>query len=283
MDSLVSVEWLAAEMAACDLRIVDASKHLPEAGRDARAEYEEGHIPGAVFLNLEDLVDPAAPVENTMPSPERFASRMQALGLGDGSRIVLYDDSAVKTSARAWFMLRMFGAHNIAILDGGLAAWIAAGQPLARGVETRRERHFTAWSDPAQLRSKAQVLANIANKAEQVIDARGAARFTGATPESRPGLAPGHIPGSRNVPYTALYQSDGRFKPPAELRATFVAAGVDLARPVVTSCGSGVTACVVAFALHLIGKDDVALYDGSWAEWGSDPATPKALGNAVAA
>ena len=283
MESLVSVDWLAGEIGACDLRIVDASKHLPEAGRDARAEYEDGHIPGAVFMNLDDLVDPAAPIENTLPLPDGFASRMEALGIGDGSRIVLYDDSAVKTSARAWFMLRMFGAHHVAILDGGLQAWIAAGQPLDKGVETRRHRHFTAWSDPAQVRSKAQVLANIASKAEQVIDARGAARFTGAVPESRPGLASGHIPGSLNVPYTALYNSDGTFKSPADLRAVFAAAGVDLSRPVITSCGSGVTACVVAFALHLIGKDDVALYDGSWSEWGADPALPKAVGAAVPA
>jgi len=280
MESLVSVDWLAGEIGACDLRIVDASKHLPEAGRDARAEYEDGHIPGAVFMNLDDLVDPAAPIENTLPLPDGFASRMEALGIGDGSRIVLYDDSAVKTSARAWFMLRMFGAHHVAILDGGLQAWIAAGQPLDKGVETRRHRHFTAWSDPAQVRSKAQVLANIASKAEQVIDARGAPRFTGAVPESRPGLASGHIPGSLNVPYTALYNSDGTFKSPADLRAVFAAAGVDLSRPVITSCGSGVTACVVAFALHLIGKDDVALYDGSWSEWGADPATPKETGPA---
>ena len=283
MESLVSVDWLAGEIGACDLRIVDASKHLPEAGRDARAEYEDGHIPGAVFMNLDDLVDPAAPIENTLPLPDGFATRMEALGIGDGSRIVLYDDSAVKTSARAWFMLRMFGAHHVAILDGGLQAWIAAGQPLDKGVETRRHRHFTAWSDPAQVRSKAQVLANIASKAEQVIDARGAPRFTGAVPESRPGLASGHIPGSLNVPYTALYNSDGTFKSPADLRAVFAAAGVDLSRPVITSCGSGVTACVVAFALHLIGKDDVALYDGSWSEWGADPALPKAVGAAVPA
>jgi thiosulfate/3-mercaptopyruvate sulfurtransferase len=281
MDSLVSVEWLAGEMGASDLRIVDASKHLPEAGRDACAEYADGHIPGAVFMNLEELVDPAAPIENTLPPPDRFASRMQALGLGDGSRIVLYDDSAVKTSARAWFMLRMFGAHNVAILDGGLQAWIAAGHPLAKGVETRRHRHFTAWSEPGLVRSKAQMLANLASRAEQVVDARGAPRFTGASPETRPGLASGHIPGSLNVPYTALYRADGTFKSPAELREVFTQAGVDLSRPVVTSCGSGVTACVIAFALHLIGKDDVALYDGSWTEWGADPDTPKAVGAAV--
>lgn len=281
MESLVTTEWLASEMGACDLRIVDATKHLPEAGRDARAEYEEGHIPGAVFMNLEDMVDPASPVENSLPQADRFASRMQALGLGDGSRIVLYDDSAIKSSARAWFMLRMFGAHNVAILDGGLQAWIAAGHPLAKGVETRRHRHFTAWSEPGLVRSKAQMLANLASRAEQVVDARGAPRFTGASPETRPGLASGHIPGSLNVPYTALYRADGTFKSPAELREVFTQAGVDLSRPVVTSCGSGVTACVIAFALHLIGKDDVALYDGSWTEWGADPDTPKAVGAAV--
>jgi thiosulfate/3-mercaptopyruvate sulfurtransferase len=281
MDSLVSTEWLAGEMGASDLRVVDASKHLPEAGRDARAEYEEGHIPGAVFMNLDSLIDEAAPVENTLPSPEKFASRMQALGLGDGSRIVLYDDSAIRSSARAWFMLRMFGAHNVAILDGGIAKWISEGRPLAKGVETLRHRHFTTWSDERQLRSKAQVLANIASRAEQVVDARGGPRFTGASPESRPGLASGHIPGSLNVPYTGLFNADGTFKDAAGLRAAFAAGGVNLARPVVTSCGSGVTACVLAFAMHLIGKDDVALYDGSWTEWGMDPATPKAVGEAI--
>lgn len=283
MDSLVSTEWLAAEMAACDLRIVDATKHLPEAGRDARAEYAEGHIPGAVFMDLAELVDTGAPVENTLPSPEKFASRMEALGLGDGSRIVLYDDSLVKTSARAWFMLRMFGAHNIAILDGGIAKWMAEGRPLASGPQTQRHRHFTAWSDPQQVRSKAQMLANLASRAEQVVDARGAPRFTGAMPETRPGIASGHIPGALNVPYTALYNADGTFKDKAGLIAAFTAGGVNLSRPVVTSCGSGVTACVLAFALHLIGKDDVALYDGSWTEWGADPATPKAVGESVPA
>ena len=281
MDSLVSTEWLANEMGASDLRIVDASKHLPEAGRNARAEYEEGHIPGAVFMHLDELIDEAAPVENTLPSPEKFASRMQALGLGDGSRIVLYDDSAIRSSARAWFMLRMFGAHNVAILDGGIAKWVREGRPLTKGVETLRHRHFTIWSDERQLRSKGDVLKNIASRDEQVVDARGGPRFTGASPESRPGLASGHIPGSLNVPYTGLFKADGTFKDAEDLRTAFTAAGVNLARPVVTSCGSGVTACVLAFAMHLIGKDDVALYDGSWTEWGSDPALPKAVGEAL--
>lgn len=276
MDSLVSTEWLANEMGASDLRIVDCSKHLPGANRDALAEYEAGHIPGAVFMDLGDLVDTSAPVENTLPPAEKFASRMQSLGLGDGSRIVLYDDSAVKTSARAWFMLKMFGAHDVAILDGGLAKWKAEGRPLATGRETLRHRHFTVWRDDKQVRAKADVLANLETRAEQVIDARGAARWSGAEPDPRPNIACGHIPGSANVPYTTLYNADGTFKPKAELKAAFEAAGVDLSKPVVTSCGSGVTACVLLFALHLLGKEDTALYDGSWTEWGADPETPKA-------
>ena len=276
MDSLVSTQWLADEIGTSDLRIVDASMHLPDAARDAAAEYQAAHIPGAVFLNLAELVDTASPVENAAPSAEKFASRMQALGLGDGSRVVVYDDSAIKSSARAWFLFRMFGAHSVAILDGGLAKWRDEGRPLASGSETVRHRHYTAWSDTRKLRSKADLLANIGTGAEQVVDARGAARFAGTQPEPRPGIDAGHIPGSLNVPYTALFNPDGTFKDKAGLSAVFAAAGVDLTRPVVTSCGSGMTACVVAFALNRLGKSDVALYDGSWAEWGADPATPKA-------
>jgi thiosulfate/3-mercaptopyruvate sulfurtransferase len=279
MDSLVSAEWLANEMGASDLRIVDASWHLPDAGRDAPAEYGAGHIPGAVFMDLGDLVDSTSPIPNTLPSPEKFASRMQSLGLGDGSRIVLYDDSAVKTSARAWFMLRKFGAHNVAILDGGLAKWRAEGRQLASGRETLRHRHFTVWDDPARVRSKAQMVENLASRGEQVVDARGAARFAGSEPE-RPGVTPGHIPGSISLPYAAMFKPDGTFKDNAGLRAAFEDAGIDLSAPITTTCGSGVTASVLLFALHLIGKKDAALYDGSWSEWGADPATPKASGAA---
>ena len=280
MDSLVSCEWLANEMGASDLRIVDASWHLPDAGRDAAAEYAGGHIPGAIFMNLADLVDSEAPCDNTLPSAEKFASRMQSLGLGDGSRIVVYDDSALKSSARAWFMLKLFGAHAVAVLDGGLAKWKAEGRPLAEGEESLRQRHYTAWSGGKALRNKVQMLENLESRAEQVIDARGPGRFTGTEPEARPGLASGHIPGARNLPHGQLFKPDGSYKDRAGLVAAFKAAGVNLDRPVIASCGSGMTACVLLFALHLIGKHDVALYDGSWAEWGLDPETPKALGKA---
>lgn len=283
MDKLVTCAWLAEEMAACDLRIVDASWHLPGAGRDACGEYLAGHIPGAVFLDLGSLVDASALVDNTLPPAEEFAERMRALGLGDGSRIVIYDDSAVKTSARAWFMLRMFGAQEVAILDGGLARWKAEGRPLATGESKRRQRNFTAWQDRRNLRDKDQVLANITSHAEQLLDARAPARFAGSQPEPRPGLAAGHVPGSLNVPYGAMFNADGTWKDKAGLRAAFEDAGVDLSQPIVASCGSGVTACVLLFALHLLGIERAALYDGSWSEWGADPSLPKETSPAVTA
>ncbi|WP_068091100.1 3-mercaptopyruvate sulfurtransferase [Novosphingobium rosa] len=278
MESLVSTEWLAGESIASDLRILDASSHLPDTGRHAFGEFESGHIDGAIFMDLAGLIDEDSPVENTLPSPEKFASRMALLGLGDGSRIVLYDDSAIHSAARAWFVLRLFGAQNVAILDGGFAKWKAEDRAINTGHIDLRKRHFTAWHNDKALRSKAQMMGNIQSKAEQVVDARGAARFAGTAPEPRAGMQPGHIPGALNVPYTSLYNADGTFKDKPALRAAFEGAGVDLSRPIVTSCGSGVTACVLIFALHLLGKNDVALYDGSWAEWGADPQTPKETG-----
>ena len=283
MDALVTTQWLADEMDACDLRIVDASYHLADTRRDAEAEHDIGHIPRAVFMDLAALVDSGAAIENTVPPAAKFAGRMQALGVGDGSRIVLYDDSAVKSSARAWFLLQMFGAHNVAILDGGMAKWRAEGRALESGRTVLRERHFTVWQNERALRSKAQMLANLTTGSEQVIDARGPARFSGEQADPRPNIARGHIPGSHNLHYAALYNPDGTFKDKSGLRAAFAVAGVDLASPVVTSCGSGVTACVLGFGLHLLGKRDVALYDGSWTEWGADPATPKRCGATIPA
>jgi thiosulfate/3-mercaptopyruvate sulfurtransferase len=280
MDSLVSTDWLAREIGAGDLRILDASYHLPDAGRDAAQDYARGHIPGAMFLDLATLVDIASPIDNTMPPPDRFAARMRELGVSEDSRIVVYDDSAIHSAARAWFMLRLFGARQVAILDGGLGKWQAEGRPLAQGSEAARAGDFTARPAQEKLRDKGDMLRNLEDQREQVIDARGPGRFTGAEKESRPGLASGHIPGARNLPYATLYQADGTCKPSQELAAAFADAGIDPARPVVTSCGSGMTACILAFALHRLGHEAVALYDGSWSEWGADPGTPKATGPA---
>lgn len=279
MDSLVSTAWLAGALGADDLIVVDASNHLPDAGRDARAEYEAGHIPGAVFLDLATLTDKDSPVPAALPTPEQFAARMRQLGIGHGMRVVLYDDSFVKTAGRAWFIFRRYGV-DVAILDGGLGKWKAERRELESGAPAVRERHFTVRPGPGEVRGKAEVLANIDARAEQLVDARDNGRFTGEVPDIRPGIQSGHIPGSRNVPFTALLEDDGTFKNAEGLRAAFADAGVDLSQPVVTTCGSGVTACVIGFGLHLLGKDDVALYDGSWSEWAADPATPKALGPA---
>jgi thiosulfate/3-mercaptopyruvate sulfurtransferase len=231
MDSLVSTQWLADEIGASDLRIVDATAFLPEHGRNPLLEYEACHIPGSVFMDLADIVDTASPVPNMLPSAEKFASRMQALGLGDGSRVIIYDDSPIKTATRAWFMLTMFGAQNVALLDGGIAKWKAEGRNCAQGRETLRQRHFTVWSDDSHVRTKADVLANLTSNAEQVIDARGAPRFTGSVPEANPALASGHIPGARNVPYSTLFAPDGTWKSPEAIKSAFETAGVDLGRP----------------------------------------------------
>jgi thiosulfate/3-mercaptopyruvate sulfurtransferase len=231
-------------------------------------------------MDIAHLTDPALPGMNMLPSPEKFASRMQSLGLGDGSRIVVYDDSPIKSAARAWFMLTMYGATNVALLNGGIAKWKAEGRPCAQGKQTLRHRHFTVWSDDRSVRTKAQMLANLASRAEQVVDARGPGRFTGDVVETKPGLASGHIPSARNVPYTSLFAPDGTWKSLDALRFAFTEAGVDLDKPVVTSCGSGMTANVLIFALNLLGKENVSLYDGSWSEWGADADTPKELGSA---
>ena len=279
MDALVTTEWLAGELGASDLRVVDASYFLPEHQRDAVAEYDKAHIPGAVFMDLAELADGSSGLPMMLPSPEKFASRMQSLGLGDGSRIVLYDASPLHTAARAWWMLRTFGAHDVAILDGGLAKWTAEGRETASGKETLRHRHFTVWHDDKGVRTLDQMKANVESGAEQVLDARSAARFTGEEPDPRPATHAGHIPGSKNLFYARLFNDDGTWKTGDALRAEYDEAGVDLSQPLVTTCGSGITASVLAFGAHLLGGK-AALYDGSWSEYGADRTTQKAMGPA---
>ncbi len=279
MDALVTTEWLAGELRASDLRIVDATYFLPADDRDPAADYERAHIPGAVFMNLAELADTSADLPMMLPTAEKFASRMQSLGLGDGSRIVLYDDSPLHTSARAWWMLRTFGAHDVAILDGGLAKWRAEGRDLASGKKQLRHRHFTVWADREGVRNLDQIKANIDSGAEQVIDARSAARFTGEQADPRPATHAGHIPGSKNLPYGALFDADGTWKQGDALRAAFEGAGVDVEKPTITTCGSGITAATLAFGLHLLGNE-AALYDGAWSEYGADRSTKKATGAA---
>lgn len=279
MDALVTTEWLAGELNATDLRIVDASYFLADSGRNAAAEYEAAHIPGAVFMDLAEIADTSSTLPMMLPSPEKFASRMQSLGLGDGSRIVLYDDSPLHTAARAWWMLRTFGAHDVAILDGGIAKWKAEGRETKSGKESLRHRHFTVWADDKGLRTLTQMKANVETSAEQVMDARSAARFTGQEPDPRPATMPGHIPGSKNIPYGQMFNADGSWKQGDALKAVYTDAGIDLSRPLVGTCGSGITAAVLVFGAHLLGNE-AALYDGSWSEWGADLSTPKAMGPA---
>lgn len=274
MESLVSTEWLAEELGSSDLSIVDASYFLGGSGRDARADYEAAHIPGAVFLDLASLNDSDDPLPNMLPPAHKFASRMQALGIGDGSRIVVYDNSPLRTAARAWWMFQTFGARQVAILDGGLAKWQAEGRPVEGGRPQVRPGHFTPVEDREAAVDKSFMLSNLQEKSHQVLDARSAERFGGGPPDAH-GVAGGHIPGSANLPYTRLSNEDGSWKCGEALKTEFDAAGIDLDRPLVATCGSGVTACVLLFGAHLLGKDDARLYDGSWSEWGTDPATPK--------
>lgn len=278
MDSLVSTEWLAAELGAHDLRLLDASFFLPSDGRDARAEFEREHIPGARFMDLAGLVDADNPVPGMLPPDYKFASRMQALGIGDGDRILVYDNSPHHSAARGWWMLRSFGAQQVAILDGGMVKWKAEGRPLESGSPGGGRGHFSARLDRQWLAAKDDVARIVHSDGHVIADARGAARFAGEEPEPRPGVVPGHIPGSRNLPQGLLFNPDNSWKRGAALRQAFEQAGIDIARPMVTTCGSGVTAAVLLFGAHLLGKQDVKLYDGSWAEWGADPASPKETG-----
>lgn len=275
---LVSSEWLGDRLNDDELIVIDASRHLPAANRDPLVEFEVAHIPGAVFLDLATLTDSSSPVPAAIPSPVQLADRLAELGVRPDDRIVLYDDSAVKTSARAWFILKAHGLPNAAILDGGMAKWRLEGRPLENCPSKARSIEPTPLSPAQGVVSKADVLANIETGGFQTLDARSADRVFGSGTDPVHGGENGRIPDSFNLPFGEVFNSDGTFKSAEDLRSAFEQAGIDLGRPIVTSCGSGVTASVLLFALHLIGKSDTALYDGSWQEWSADPSTPKAQG-----
>ena len=276
MESLVSTSWLDDHLGEPDLVVLDSSWHMPSTGRSGRSEYLERHIPGARFLDIDEVADGSSPVPHMLPTADEFGQAMERLGIGSGDRIVVYDNSATRNAVRGWFMLRHFGAEQVAVLDGGFQKWLAEGRPVESGDAEARAARFAARERPDVV-SKRQILGGIGLP---VLDARGKARFEGIEPEPREGLASGHIPGSRNVPYSTLYNEDGTFRSPAELERIFEEAGADPKQPFVSTCGSGVTANALIFAAHLLGNDEARLYDGSWSEWGADPATPKCTGAA---
>jgi thiosulfate/3-mercaptopyruvate sulfurtransferase len=272
---LVSVAWLAAHLGDAGVRIVDASMFLPNAGRDARREYESSHIPGAVFADIGWLSDEAAPFPHTLLGAEAFADRMSALGIGNDTAVVVYDTSGQNYSApRFWWMLRTFGHAKVAVLDGGLPKWTSEGHAVTRDVPAITPAKFVATFDAARVRDIGAMRRNIDSRSEQVVDARSPGRFHGTEPEPRAGVRGGHMPGSVNVHYATLVEPDGTLHSPESLRVIMQSSGLDLTRPIVASCGTGVTACAVVLALDVLGVQNTAVFDGSWTEWGSTPDTP---------
>ena len=277
MDDLVTTDWLARNLGTADLSIVDCSLFMPADGRDPAAEFLAAHIPGARFFDIGAVSDRNHPAPHMLPPAADFGAAMVMLGAGRDDRIIVYDNSPLRSAARGWFMLRHFGAERVAILDGGLQKWRREGRPLESGSASLRQARFEAIAATGAVVDKAE----LSGQAElPVIDARGQPRFEGSEPDPRPGVAPGHIPGSRNLPYAALYRDDGTLESEAALRAAFDAAGADPSRPFIATCGSGVTAASLIFAARRLGERGAKLYDGSWSEWGADPATPKELGPA---
>ena len=282
-EALVGTEWLAAHLDEPHVRVVDSSFKLPGITPTAREDYDRGHIPGTVFFDIDDIAEPGTSLPHMIPSPELFARKMEGLGIGDDDRVIVYDSAGLSSAGRAWWMLRLFGHRNVALLDGGLPQWKAEGRPLETAVPNPPLRRFTARFDPALVRDKHALLGSLATRREQVVDARAAGRFAGVAEETRPGLRRGHIPGSRNLPYDRVTDPQThRLRDAEALSELFRDAGVALDRPIVTSCGSGVTACALAFALHLIGHPGAAVYDGSWSEWGLPGDTPVETGPAPA-
>lgn len=277
-DALISTDWLHSHLNNPDIRVVDASWYLPASGRDPRAEYAEARVPGAVFFDIDEVCDLDAPYPHMLPPAEKFASRARRLGLGDGNHIIVYDGSGIMSAARVWWMFRVFGHAEVSVLDGGFPRWKAEGKPISDLPEIGRERHLTARFNALMVRDTDQVKAASETGREQILDARSAGRFNGEDPEPRKGLRGGHIPGSYNLPFTELFDQAGLFKRGDALRRAYLDAGVDLNRPIVTTCGSGVTASVLALGLHLLGHRNVGLYDGSWSEWGAREDLPAETG-----
>ncbi|NVJ97407.1 MAG: 3-mercaptopyruvate sulfurtransferase [Alphaproteobacteria bacterium] len=284
---LVTTDWLASRLGdgttvPMDATIVpvDASWHMPAEKRDAKAEYEATHIAGAIYFDIDANTKVAAHLPHMMMRADEFEAAVRKLGISNRDTIVVYDNSAVRSAARVWWNFRMMGHENVYVLDGGLQKWLAEGRPVTAEKTVRAAGDFKASLVPERLRCQDDLYMNLKSRAEQVVDARSKARFEGTEPEPRKGLRSGHIPYALNVPFSTLYAPDHTLKPADEIRAVFESAGVDLSKPIVTSCGSGVTACVLKMALHTLGKRDVSVYDGSWTEWGADPALPIETGPA---
>lgn len=276
--TLVSTEWLAAHLKDPDLRILDGSWHMPASGRDAKAEYEAAHIPGARFFDIDDISDHRSDLPHMVPPVEKFMSRLRAMGVGDGHQVVIYDAAGLFSAARVWWLFKLMGQNNVAVLDGGLPKWQAEGRETEDLPPVIRDRHMTVRVQNHMVRDVTQVSSAAKLGDHEIIDARSAPRFRGEVEEPRAGLRAGHIPGSRNVPYTELLNEDATMKDADGIRAAFEAGGVDLDKPAITTCGSGVTAAVLSLALERIGKTGHSLYDGSWTEWGAFPTLPVATG-----